>query len=318
MPQNNVKVSYLTVTANEDGQRLDNYLMARLKGVPRSRVYRIIRSGEVRVNKGRAKPSARVHTGDEIRVPPIRMQEAGPAQIPEHAMQQIRESVLQHENHILVLNKPAGLAVHAGSGLSYGLIDVARAVWGEQWQLVHRLDRETSGVLLLVSRRELQHEFQQAQADGAIEKDYLALVHGQWPVMLQRLESRLGRSEDASGQRRVGSANEGQLAISEFELDRSLRASSLLNVRIHTGRTHQIRVQAAEAGHPLVGDSKYGRRELDKQLQLSKRPGLCLHAQRLQLSMAGKSQCWTCTPPQSFSRVVDELEAHYPDTHSAV
>ncbi len=310
MPQKTAQVSYFNVTEDETGQRLDNYLLARLKGVPRSRIYRIIRSGEVRVNKGRAKAAQRLAAGDAIRVPPVRMAEPGEApRIPESLRQDLASRVLYRDDDILALNKPAGLAVHAGSGLSFGLIDVARALWGDDWQLVHRLDRETGGCLLLVRRRELQREFQDCLATGAVNKQYQAVAHGLWPRALGRVESWLAREAPGDGPRKVrgGEAGEGAIAVSHFEPERALRGATLLRIRIETGRTHQIRVQAAEAGHPLVGDDKYGRRELDRGLGLRK-PPLCLHAEALELELGGRQLRLRAPVSPAMAAVISDLE----------
>ncbi len=288
--------------------------MARLKGLPRSRVYRIIRSGEVRINKGRAKPSTRLNAADTVRIPPVHLRESEPGEVPGRMLQQLRDALLYQQGDVLVLNKPAGMAVHSGSGIQTGLIDVARQLWGEDWQLVHRLDRETSGCLLLVRRRELQHAFQQAQEQRSIEKSYQALVHGQWPMGLQTVHSALERVTDSSGERRVASGEQGKQAVSHFELELSLRQASLLNVRIETGRTHQIRVQAAEAGHPLLGDDKYGRRELDKALGLPARPPLCLHAQALRLQLADYAIDVSCPAPERMQAVVQQLSTDNTET----
>ena len=307
MPQNIAKVSYLSVAANECGQRLDNWLLARLKGVPKSHVYRIIRSGEVRVNKGRAKPSSRVSEGDSVRVPPIRLERQGPdAPVPEGMLAVLAQTVLYRDEDILVLNKPAGMAVHAGSGVRFGLIDAARALWGERWQLVHRLDRETSGCLLLVARRELQHEFQRAHDADQIGKHYQALVHGRWPEQARCLESRLGKYRDASGERRVGSGDDApnKVAVTHVDKIEWLRNTSVLDIRIETGRMHQIRVQTADAGHPIVGDGKYGRRELDSVLELPSRPQLCLHARGLKLELDGRLLDVHAPMPEPFRAVI--------------
>ncbi|MGJ8671028.1 MAG: RluA family pseudouridine synthase [Oceanococcus sp.] len=311
MPQKKPEVSYLKIGPDENGQRLDNWLMARLKGVPRSLVYRIIRSGEVRINKGRVKASTRVATGDSVRIPPVTQREQVAGEIPQRMLVELRPCLLYQHEDILLLNKPAGMAVHSGSGIQTGLIDVARELWGQEWQLVHRLDRETSGCLLLVRRRELQHAFQNEQAERRIAKHYQAVVHGQWPAKLQRIESELARASDDSGERRVASGEGGKLAVSYFDLDLSLRDASLLNIRIETGRTHQIRVQAAEAGHPLVGDGKYGRREFDRGLKLPQRPSLCLHARSLRLSLPGHDIDVSCPMPASMQAVVDALQVNH-------
>ncbi len=307
MPQNIAKVTYLSVGANESGQRLDNWLLARLKGVPKSHIYRIIRSGEVRVNKGRAKPSSRLCEGDDVRVPPIRLDRQGPdAPVPEGMTATLAQAVLYRDDDILVLNKPVGMAVHAGSGVRFGLIDAARALWGERWQLVHRLDRETSGCLLLVARRELQHEFQRAHDADEIGKHYQALVHGRWPEQARFLESRLGKYRDASGERRVGAGDDAlnKVALTHVDQIEWLRNTSVLDIRIETGRMHQIRVQTADAGHPIVGDGKYGRRELDSALELPSRPQLCLHARGLKLVLDGRVLDVQAPMPEPFRAVI--------------
>ena len=311
MPQNDVQVSYFDVAPDEQGQRLDNWLLARLKGVPRSHVYRIIRSGEVRVNKGRAKPPQRLNTGDVIRVPPIRRDEdQGPPRVPDALKAQLAGAVLYRDDDILVLNKPAGLAVHGGSGLGFGLIDVVRALWGLDWLLVHRLDRETTGCLLLVRRRELQREFQEQLQADAVVKEYLALVHGRWDPDRGRIESHLDKAQDASGERRVRARAEaaGKQAVSHFRIERQLSQASLLAVRIETGRTHQIRVQVSEAGHPILGDGKYGRRQLDQALGLTLKLPLCLHARALSLKLGGSDLAVNAPLPDAFSAVLKSLE----------
>lgn len=307
MPQNIAKVSYLIVGDGESGQRLDNWLLARLKGVPKSHIYRIIRSGEVRVNKGRAKPSSRLAAGDSVRVPPVRRDTQDQAgSVPAGMTTALADTVLYRDDDILVLNKPAGMAVHAGSGVRFGLIDAARALWGEQWQLVHRLDRETSGCLLLVARRELQHGFQAAHDAGEIRKHYQALVHGRWPEDARYLESRLGKYRDASGERRVGAGDDApnKQAVTHIERFEWLRASSLLDIRIETGRMHQIRVHTADAGHPVVGDGKYGRREMDNALELPSRPALCLHARALTLELDGRAIDVSAPLPAPFQSIL--------------
>lgn len=308
MPQKFAQVSYFEVKPNEAGQRLDNWLMARLKGAPRSLVYRIIRSGEVRVNKGRAKAGQRLGEGDSVRVPPLRLNESETAVLPAKSQQQVRDSVLYQDEEILVLNKPAGLAVHSGSGVRFGLIDLARACWGEDWQLVHRLDRETSGCILLVRSRQLQNEFQALLERGEVSKVYHCVVHGDWPVQLTCVDSPLQRVEHDGGERRVRGGEEGRRAISHFRVLKSLQQASLLQVRIETGRTHQIRVHTSEAGHPIVGDDKYGRRALDKALPLTGRPSLCLHAAWLKLELAGRQLSVEAPWPEPLAAVIRDLE----------
>jgi 23S rRNA pseudouridine955/2504/2580 synthase len=315
VPQMTSQVSFLNVGVDEIGQRLDNWLLNRLKGVPRSRIYRLIRSGEVRVNKGRPKARQRLEAGDVVRIPPIRMTEdTGPVKIPDGLQETLSQAVLYQDADVLVLNKPAGLAVHSGSGVRFGVIDVARAVWGQDWQLVHRLDRETSGCLMLVRRRELQNEFQDALAANTVYKAYQALVHGDWPSQQERMETPLHKVTDVSGERRVRNTetleSDGRLAVSLFTVQRRFAAASLLGVQIETGRTHQIRVQTSSLNHPIVGDGKYGRRALDQALPLPAKPGLCLHAEVLRLKLGGRNLEVQADLPSGFMQVINALEVH--------
>ncbi len=254
-------VRTVAVDAEYDGQRLDNFLLRELKGVPKTHVYRIIRSGEVRVNKGRASADTRLAGGDLVRVPPVRM--APPAAAAEAAPP--REfPILYEDEHLIAIDKPSGTAVHGGSGVSFGVIEQLRRSRPEQkyLELVHRLDRETSGILLLAKRRSalvaLQEQFR-ARETG---KTYAALVVGRWPAKLKVLDVALHKTEDAGGERRVypvaDDHPDGQRAISLVRIAQPFADTTLLDVTIKTGRTHQIRVHLQHAGHVIVGDDKYG------------------------------------------------------------
>jgi 23S rRNA pseudouridine955/2504/2580 synthase len=254
-------VRSVTVDAAFAGQRLDNFLLRELKGVPKTHVYRIIRSGEVRVNKGRAAADTKLAGGDVVRVPPVRM--AAPAAAAEAAPP--REfPILFEDEHLIAIDKPSGTAVHGGSGVSFGVIEQLRRARPEAkfLELVHRLDRETSGILLLAKKRSallaLQEQFR-ARETG---KTYAALVVGRWPATLKVIDVALHKSEDAGGERRVRAvANDhadGQRSISLVRIAQQFGATTLLDVTIKTGRTHQIRVHLSHAGHVIVGDDKYG------------------------------------------------------------
>lgn len=275
-----------------DGQRLDNFLLRHLKGAPKTLVYRVIRSGEVRVNKGRAQADTRLALGDVLRVPPLRLpapEAAPPAPAREFP-------VLYEDDWLLAIDKPAGVAVHGGSGVSSGVIEQLRQARPQArfLELVHRLDRETSGVLLIAKRRSaltrLQDQFRARGADKVVGKTYGALVLGEWPRQLRVIDRPLHKYLTGDGERRVrltdADDEQGKRAITLVEVVRSWPGFSLLDVTIKTGRTHQIRVHLAGAGHPIAGDDKYGDFEANRRLargdglpvRLSR---MFLHARRL-------------------------------------
>ena len=271
------QVKTLTVDDDSAGQRLDNYLMRHLKGVPKTHVYRIIRSGEVRVNKGRAVADARVQAGDLVRLPPVRVSERAAEKAQDMATAALaapaREFVVLFEDeHLLAIDKPAGVAVHGGSGVSFGVIEQLRMARPQApfLELVHRLDRETSGILLLAKKRsalrQLQDQFRQRETG----KTYLALVAGQWPANRKVLDKSLHKYLLPDGERRVRVVAkddpDAMSALTLVKVRQSGAGFSLLEVTIRTGRTHQIRVHLASEGFPIAGDDKYGDFELNKRL----------------------------------------------------
>lgn len=295
-------VQTLVVDADDAGQRLDNYLFRRLKGVPKTHVYRIIRSGEVRVNRARAGVEQRLVAGDAVRLPPVRTSERARVKAQVLAGTGVEGSdrpapprgfpILLEDDHLLAIDKPAGVAVHGGSGVSFGVIEHLRAARPQArfLELVHRLDRETSGVLLLAKKRSALVRLQEQFRARDTGKTYLALVNGRWPARLKVLDSPLRKYLLSDGERRVAVVRrEDPDAMSAVTLVKVRAASerhSLLEVTIRTGRTHQIRVHLADRGHPIVGDSKYGDFALNHGLRKSgPEPGLArmfLHAWRLQ------------------------------------
>jgi 23S rRNA pseudouridine955/2504/2580 synthase len=251
-------VRHITVDEGSAGQRLDNFLLRELKGVPKTHVYRVIRSGEVRVNSGRAGADTRLVEGDQIRVPPVRVAEA-PAPAP------AREFPLVHEDeHLIAIDKPAGVAVHGGSGVAFGVIEqLRRARPGAKFlELVHRLDKETSGLLLLAKKRSALTALQDQLRSRGMGKTYAALVFGDWPANRKVIDLALHKTQDAQGERqvRVVAADhaDGRRSVSLVAVKQRLPGYSLLDVTIKTGRTHQIRVHLTHEGHPIVGDPKYG------------------------------------------------------------
>nr|WP_051603124.1 RluA family pseudouridine synthase [Simplicispira psychrophila] len=285
------------VDAESDGQRLDNFLIRQLKGVPKTHVYRIIRSGEVRVNKGRASADTRVHSGDLIRLPPVRVSEkmAEKAERPAPA----REfPLLLEDEHLIAIDKPAGVAVHGGSGVSFGVIEQLRQARPQAkfLELVHRLDRDTSGLLLVAKKRSALTHLQDQFRERETGKTYLALVSGTWPAKLKVIDTPLHKFLQADGERRVRVTTpedpEGMRSITLVKVRHTLPARplqglpamSLLEVTIKTGRTHQIRVHLSSSGHPIAGDDKYGDFELNKRLYKFGFKRMFLHAWRLQFT----------------------------------
>jgi 23S rRNA pseudouridine955/2504/2580 synthase len=268
--------------ADCDGQRLDNYLTRLLKGVPRSHIYRIVRSGEVRVNSRRAGPEYRLHTGDRVRIPPIRVaRRKADAIVP--VTRQFDQRILFEDDALLVLDKPSGMAVHGGSGVSLGVIEQLRRERPEarRIELVHRLDRETSGVLLIAKKRSALTALHAQLRSGQTRKLYLVLVRGHWRARRQSVTLSLSKHVLRSGERRVSVDDAGRSAQTIFWLKRAWKEYSLLEAELKTGRTHQIRVHLAHLGYPIAGDDKYGDFALNRKLAKAGLGRMFLHAGRL-------------------------------------
>jgi len=284
------KVQMLEITTDNDGQRIDNYLMSKLKGLPRSRIYKILRSGEVRVNKGRIKPSHRLSSGDIVRIPPVRLSESKHPDIPDRLIEEVKNAVLFENDDLLIINKPAGLAVHSGSGVAFGVIDILRA---EQFadtfiELVHRLDRQTSGCLVLAkSRPALTQLSALFNSSHDIKKQYLTLTKGHWPDGENRIDAPLSKSEIKSGERMVTINPNGKTAVSLFKTVEQFRDCSLVEVTLLTGRTHQIRVHAASESHPVAGDEKYGDKIFNRDLRITGLKRMFLHAREIRFELNG-------------------------------
>ncbi len=287
MPQS---VQFLTVSGDEAGQRLDNYLSRVLRQVPKPLIYRIIRKGEVRINKGRAKPERKLQAGDVVRIPPVRVGERAQLARPgEHLSRLLAASILYEDAGLLVVNKPAGLAVHGGSGIKLGLLEALRQIRQDvTLELVHRLDRETSGCLVLAKKRSILRQMHQKLRDEkGIDKQYLALVRGEWPRRKGRVEAPLKKNELASGERIVRVDSQGKASKTLFEVVARYEGCTLMRAKPITGRTHQIRVHARHAHHPLVGDEKYGDEVFNKQMKSLGFRRLFLHAASLRFSLDG-------------------------------
>src|SRR5580692_10455060 len=289
-----------TITEQDAGQRIDNLLMRHFKTVPRSRVYRLLRKGEVRVNRKRVAAEYRIAAGDEVRLPPVRIESSEDPGRPSHSLVELIErAVIFQDKHLLVINKPAGVAVHGGSGMSYGVIEALRASRPrETLELVHRLDRDTSGCLLIARDRSTLTALHALIRNGGMHKTYLALVAGSWQLGTKRIDAPLATDNRQHGERHVRVAAAGKDSVSVFKpLQFFGPLATLMEVDIPTGRTHQIRVHASFAGHPLLGDDKYGDRERNAEL---KRHGLkrtFLHAQSVAFEWPGSGVPFHASAP---------------------
>ena len=281
-------VRYLTVDENYSGQRLDNFLNRELKGVPRTRLYKALRKGEIRVNKGRVKPDYRLVAGDMVRIPPLRTPApSDPPTIPRYWAEQLQQRVVYEDGTLLVVDKPSGLAVHGGSGLNFGMIECLRQLRPEDryLELVHRLDRDTSGLIMVARKPAVLRELHRQLREDKVDKRYLALVAGKWPRSLKRVEAPLQKNVLQSGERMVRVAKEGKPSITDFSVVERFENATLVEAKPVTGRTHQIRVHALHAGFPLLGDPKYGSEKGEKLCQLAELKRLFLHARSLRFRL---------------------------------
>ncbi|MDX9741603.1 MAG: RluA family pseudouridine synthase [Gammaproteobacteria bacterium] len=299
-------VSYLEVDAGREGQRIDNFLTAHLKGVPRSHIYRLLRTGQVRVNKGRIQATYRLKQGDVVRVPPVSTAEAVPVRVGAELLEALEQAILYEDSGILILDKPAGLAVHGGSGLRYGLIEILRELRPNDRDitLVHRLDRDTSGCLLVAKDRRLLPALTEAFRRHEVEKRYLTLVRGRWKGGARTIRAALTRARLQSGERMVQADDEGREAETRFTPVRRLPGATLMEASIRTGRTHQIRVHAAALGHPVAGDEKYGDPVFNQAMRRQGLKRMFLHAHRLALRVGGERIEATAELPPVLARVV--------------
>jgi len=304
------RVQTVPVPEDRDGQRLDNFLSGRLKGVPRSLIYRICRTGEVRVNGRRAKPDQRLVAGDEVRIPPVRVAERGEsAPPPDTQMNRVEAAIIHEDREFLVIDKPAGVASHGGSGVSFGAIELLRAARPrDTLELAHRLDRDTSGVLVLTRKRSALTALQAAIREGRVEKRYMALIEGALPKARLTVDAPLRKSVLQGGERMVRVDPEGKESRSHFsEIERYVGAS-LVEVALETGRTHQIRVHAQHLGQPLAGDEKYGDREFNKAMRDIGLKRLFLHAARFEFDLGERSYSFSAPLAPELAAVVDALQ----------
>ena len=301
------------VPDDRDGQRLDNFLLGLLKGAPRSLIYKLVRSGQVRVNGGRAKAERKLEAGDEVRIPPVRLSEVGEkAAPPKGFMDALDAAIVFEDARLLALNKPSGVASHGGSGISFGAIETLRASRpGHTLELVHRLDRDTSGLLIVAKKRSALTEMQALmREDGGIAKRYLALLTGRMPDGVMSVDAPLHIGLRQGGERHVQVHRDGKESLSHFKVLERRGGQSYCEVKIETGRTHQIRVHAQHIGHPVAGDDKYGESEVNKKLrdQFGLRR-LFLHASTLEFALDGGREPYLLNAPLApeLVEVLDRL-----------
>jgi 23S rRNA pseudouridine955/2504/2580 synthase len=303
------QVTYHLIEKEQDiGQRLDNYLIKTLKGVPKSRIYRIIRAGEVRVNKKRAKPDTRLQAQDMVRIPPIRVSETNQdvKQVPTHLKKQLLDAIIYEDDALMVINKPSGIAVHGGSGLSWGVIEAYRQIKSElsYLELVHRLDKDTSGCLLLAKKSSLLKKLQVQWQANQVQKMYWAICENPWVGKQQTtVTARLQKNILKSGERMVSVSPNGKEAISHVHLVKNGQDDCWVKVFIDTGRTHQIRVHCAYLGHSVLGDEKYGKTPIHQKM-----PRLFLHAYQLKFEYLGKMQTFVAPVDELFQNKINAFD----------
>lgn len=289
------------------GQRLDNFLLRELNNVPRGVVYKLCRKGQVRVNGGRAKPDRRLEAGDKVRIPPVEARdEKAVARVPDSVIEQLETAIVFEDDDLILLNKPAGIAVHKGSSVPFGVVEAMRQSrkLGRELDLAHRLDRDTSGCLLLGKHAGAVRGLQAVWKEREVEKRYSALLCGHWPAGEKTLISHMKKNQLRGGERVSSSGEGGKRAVSHVRLVKKGLACCKVEVRIETGRTHQIRVHTQEAGHPVLGDDKYGDRGLNKAYERAGHKRLFLHAQQLVLAWKGERH-WQVPAPADWEKTLN-------------
>ncbi len=309
----NNSVKNIIVSEEEQGQRLDNFLARHLKGVPKTRIYKLLRKGEFRVNKGRKKPDYRIQTDDVVRIPPIRVSEENTYKPGAKILEVVSKSIIFEDEGLMVINKPSGLAVHGGSGLNYGLIEALRVLFpnAPYLELVHRLDRDTSGCILIAKKRSRLREIHELIRESKMEKYYQLLVCGKWDERNTKVDAKLEKFTIQGGERMVKVSKDGKPSLTIFRVLKKFENATLLEADLRTGRTHQIRVHSKHCGNPIAGDEKYGDREINKELRIYGVKRLFLHAAKIKFVMpsSGKEYLIEAPLPKELDNVVHKLES---------
>jgi|SRR5690554_601954 len=308
-------VQFIIIRADQAGQRIDNFLITLEKGVPKSRIYRALRTGEVRVNKGRIKQTYRLQAGDQVRIPPLRVSEKVIiTELSDSLSHALEQAILFEDDAMLVINKPSGLAVHAGSQIQLGLIEAMRIMRPENpfLELAHRLDRDTSGCLILAKSREALLNLQQQMRNAETDKRYLTLTKGHWSAQENSVELALQKNTLSAGERIVVVDSNGKPSKTLFEVKQSFAGCQLVTAKLFTGRTHQIRVHSTSQSHPVAGDEKYGDREFNKRLKQFGLKRLFLHAWKLSLKhpITEEYKTFQAELPDTLTAVIKQLESH--------
>src|SRR3990167_190992 len=291
---------YLTIEADFVNQRLDNFLITKLKNMPKTRIYRILRKGEVRVNKKRVQPSYRLQVGDRVRIPPMHLSEKTSAAKPSQSLMTLLATrILYEDNYLLILNKPSGVPVHGGSQVKIGVIEALRCMYPKlpHLELAHRLDSDTSGCLILAKKRSILKELHELLRLGKMRKIYMALTQGHWKPSELRVEVALQKSYLQGGERIVKVDSQGKTALTVFKPIETLTGAMLVEATLHTGRTHQIRVHAKYRRHPIAGDEKYGDKEFNKKMRQHGLGRLFLHAKSIGFVLPSIGQTVKLTAP---------------------
>lgn len=292
-PAKKTSVKFYTISDDEEGQRIDNFLLNKLKNVPKSRVYRIVRKGEVRVNKKRIDPSYKLQAGDEVRVPPVFMDEQASKVAPSKTTRDLlSERIIYEDDNFLIINKPSGMSVHAGSTVRVGVVEALRHLYPKlvNLELAHRLDSETSGCLVLAKRKKILREVHELLREGKVNKIYWALTMGKWTRSEKRVDVPLHKDYRDGGKHVVEVDRHGKSALTVFSTVSEFTGASLMEVKLYTGRTHQIRVHAAHQGHPIAGDDRYGDPDFNKLARQRGLKRMFLHARSIEFILPSLDQ----------------------------